>query len=330
MTGTFGWGSQRAVSPRQSVVVAAALLLTLLVRSAPAGTTPAQACPRNRNCASLAVEVPPSGAVPGGTVDVVVAYEQAANDQAVGGIDEIAALTLTLGIPGLGLADCSPPGENGLNPSFLLLGAGYRVVAQNLTCDGRDSCLCPSGSEPPDQYINLLLVGDVGAAGVQELPRRRLLRITLRVAPGPARSIPLHVYSALDDGAAPERGALLSIADVTAVDRTVDAGTMNVRITDGVLNVMEPTPMATETVTAAPVTPTSAVTPTIPVAVDCAGDCNRSGEVTINELLTGVGIALGSRPLSSCAVFDCASTGHVEVSCLIAAVNSALRGCPHP
>ena len=321
---------RRAKWVSTAAALATAMGICAVTRPAAAGSTPSQPCAEDRNCATLQVEALSSAVVPGDTVEVRIVFHQAGPDQQPGGADELAALSLTVGLPGLALVDCSAPGANGLNPSFFVPSnsIGYRVVVQNLTCDARESCLCPSGTAPADPYINLLLVGDPGAAGVQALPNGELLRVTLRVGPGPARSVPLHVYSALDDGPAPERGALLSIADVTALDRTVDAGAMNVRITDGELNVVEPTPMATETVTAAPVTPTSAVTPTIPVGVDCAGDCNRSGEVTINELLTGVGIALGTQPLSRCQVLDCRATGHVPVSCLIAAVNAALNGCP--
>jgi hypothetical protein len=311
-----------------AVALATAMGICAMTRPAAAGSTPSQPCAEGRNCATLQVEALSSAVVPGDTVEVRVVFHQAGHDQQPGGVDELAALSLTVGLPGLALVDCSAPGANGLNPSFFVLSSsiGYRVVVQNLTCDGRESCLCPSGTEPADPYINLLLVGDPGAAGVQALPNGELLRVTLRVGPGSARVVPLHVYSALDDGTgfpAPEGGALLSIGDVKAVDRTVDAGdTMNVRITDVELNVVDPTPMATETATAGTTTPS-------PGTGDCAGDCNHSGEVTINELLTGVGIALGSRPLSSCQVLDCAATGHVEISCLIAAVNAALKGCPH-
>jgi hypothetical protein len=223
------------------VALATVLLVTALARPATAGAAPLQPCPDDRNCATLAIDVLSSGA-PGDTVGAWIVYRQANNDQTAGGVDEIAVLTLTLGIPGLELADCSAPGPDGLNPSFVTLPGplSYRVVVQNLTCEKRESCLCPSGSEPRDPYINLLLVGDVGAAGVQPLPSGNLLRLTFRVDPGPARQVPLHVYSAVDDATAfpaPEDGALLSMGDVRAVDRTVrtDGHTLNVRIADGEL-----------------------------------------------------------------------------------------------
>jgi hypothetical protein len=60
----------------------------------------------------------------------------------------------------------------------------------------------------------------------------------------------------------------------------------------------------------------------------CLGDCNGDGEVTVDELIRGVNIALGSLPLSECPVFDGNEDGSVTVDELITAVNNALSGCP--
>ncbi len=68
---------------------------------------------------------------------------------------------------------------------------------------------------------------------------------------------------------------------------------------------------------------------TVPVSpAACAGDCNADGAVAINELISGVNIALGTAPLSSCAAFDSGGDGLVAINELIAAVNAALIGCP--
>jgi len=58
----------------------------------------------------------------------------------------------------------------------------------------------------------------------------------------------------------------------------------------------------------------------------CTGDCNRDDAVSINELITGVNIALGALPVSACAPFQNAA-GMVDIARLIAGVNSALNGC---
>ena len=62
-------------------------------------------------------------------------------------------------------------------------------------------------------------------------------------------------------------------------------------------------------------------------APSCTGDCDGDGAVTINELITGVNIALGSAPLAQCAAFDADGDGLVAINELIAAVGAALDGC---
>jgi hypothetical protein len=45
----------------------------------------------------------------------------------------------------------------------------------------------------------------------------------------------------------------------------------------------------------------------------CTGDCNNNGFVTVNELLKGVNIALGTLRLSQCSGFDLNRDGTVTV-----------------
>ena len=58
----------------------------------------------------------------------------------------------------------------------------------------------------------------------------------------------------------------------------------------------------------------------------CAGDCGGDGVVAINELISGVNQALGSR--SQCTSFDSNHDGSVAINELVAAVANALNGCP--
>jgi hypothetical protein len=78
------------------------------------------------------------------------------------------------------------------------------------------------------------------------------------------------------------------------------------------------TATSTSTVTATPTT-----TPTPPV---CDGDCNGDGSVTINELISGVTIALGA-PVDRCRACDTNRDQAVTVNELVAAVGHALHGC---
>ena len=74
-------------------------------------------------------------------------------------------------------------------------------------------------------------------------------------------------------------------------------------------------------------TPTATAVPTGTTAA-CVGDCGNAGMVSISDLITGVNIALGSLPVSSCEAFDCQHNGTVSINCLIQGVNNALGGCP--
>lgn len=60
----------------------------------------------------------------------------------------------------------------------------------------------------------------------------------------------------------------------------------------------------------------------------CPGDCNGNGQVSINELIIGVNIALGNAPIADCPAFDANGSGDVGINELIQAVLSALNGCP--
>jgi len=62
----------------------------------------------------------------------------------------------------------------------------------------------------------------------------------------------------------------------------------------------------------------------------CVGDCNGDGMVSIDELILGVNIALGSATLDECPSFDADGDGMVGINELITAVNYALNGCPAP
>lgn len=60
----------------------------------------------------------------------------------------------------------------------------------------------------------------------------------------------------------------------------------------------------------------------------CIGDCNRDRMVTVDELVTGVNIALGVRPIGDCPTYDGNEDGVLSIDELIDAVNAALGGCP--
>jgi hypothetical protein len=65
-------------------------------------------------------------------------------------------------------------------------------------------------------------------------------------------------------------------------------------------------------------------------APHCTGDCNEDGNVTVDELIKGVNIALGSATIENCPVFDKNDDGTVTVDELVTGVNNALSGCAEP
>jgi len=56
----------------------------------------------------------------------------------------------------------------------------------------------------------------------------------------------------------------------------------------------------------------------------CDSDCNRDGAVTIDEIIRGVDIALGTAPAQSCAEMDVNGDGAVMINELLAGVNNVL------
>jgi hypothetical protein len=94
---------------------------------------------------------------------------------------------------------------------------------------------------------------------------------------------------------------------------------------------VEATATATPDSTATPIASATATAPATPTATpepsSCAGDCDDSGIVTINELIVGVNIALGNVPASECSAFDVDGSDTVTINELVAAVRNAATGC---
>jgi hypothetical protein len=59
----------------------------------------------------------------------------------------------------------------------------------------------------------------------------------------------------------------------------------------------------------------------------CTGDCNDDGAVTVDEMVTGVAIALGDADPSACRALDANGDGVVTIDELVAAVTNVLDGC---
>jgi hypothetical protein len=298
-------------------VVALAMTKLLLAASKPLGAQ--QLAPCTTSCAQMSVV----GGTLSGTIDIPITFMQAPNDnQGSSGNDDIAAIAFTLGLGSatspLALSDCDDIDSDGLpdavSPSAAI--ADFRVVIENASCTNRNRCLCPTeGGQTRDNFINVVVYGPkdlptTGPVNIPRIPSGELLTVTLKADPPVTQeqTETLRIFAETDlTNAKPQFGAYLSIGDQGAVDQTADRGTnvSKVNVTTAANVTIQPGPVG-----------------------DCVGDCDGNGSVAVNELVTGVNIALGRANISACPVFDSSNNGMVEVNELVTGVNNALRGCP--
>jgi hypothetical protein len=89
---------------------------------------------------------------------------------------------------------------------------------------------------------------------------------------------------------------------------------------NGVINIVDaPTPTPT---------PSPTPTPTPTATASCVGDCNGDGQVSVDEILTMVDIALGSADLPACEPGDADRDGQITIDEILTAVDNALNACP--
>lgn len=280
-----------------------------------------QPCANPAACAQLLVGS--AEAQPGGRVNIPVSFRQGPSNGQAGGPDEIAALAFSLQIgSSLQLADCSldadgVPAAIVKNPAL----ANFRLVIENASCSGgRTRCLCPGPGNFRDTFLNAVVYGPnplptpgpspveipILPAGPQEL-----FRVSLDSAGTTGAQIPLHVITEWTDNARPEFTAFLSVGDRLAVDQTcvpvagqppcsAAGATSQVAVTDGLVSI---------------------------AGSSCVGDCNGDGEVTVNEILRMVNIALDAASLAECPVGDENGDGSLTINEILKAVNNALGSC---
>lgn len=74
--------------------------------------------------------------------------------------------------------------------------------------------------------------------------------------------------------------------------------------------------------------PACAAAVAIGTAPLCFGDCDRDGELTVDEILRVVAMSLGSLPYAACPSADSSRDGDVTVDEIIATTLRSLEGCP--
>lgn len=146
-------------------------------------------------------------------------------------------------------------------------------------------------------------------------------------------------------GMAVEPGGVLSgIPEVHGTSffqlRATDAqGSSHVKVLNFTAGTPGPLPpTSTPTVTASPTVSTTATsTATVPLTPTptrtrqgvCSGDCDAAGDVTVDEIVILVNIALGVAAVDVCTAGDRDGSGAITVDEILLALSAALDGCPH-
>jgi hypothetical protein len=190
----------------------------------------------------------------------------------------------------------------------------FKVVVENLQCNTvngapRNRCLCPGAEQQLDNFMNIVVYGpkdlpSSGPVNIPKLPDGDLLEVDLVIDSSGTHD--LHIFSETDEQSSfpkPQFGAFLSIGDQAAIDQTFDR--------DADPDVSKITIQNAE----------------VTGAAACVGDCDGNSIVTVDELVKGVNIALGSTDVSECQAFDTDGSQTVTVDELVKGVNNALSGC---
>jgi len=206
--------------------------------------------------------------------------------------------------------------------------SNFKVVVENATCgNGRTHCLCPDAGSgiTPDSFINLVVYGPnplptpgPNPIDIPTLPPgpQQILTIDLK-AGNTAGTFPLHIYNQVQDTSHPQFTAFLSVGDKVAVDQTC------VPVTG-----QPPCSGSATSQVLLPGVDANIIVGGCILGVGCSGECDASGDVTVNELIQMVNIALGTSPLSICPIGDVDCSGDITVNEIIKAVGYALSNCP--
>ena len=237
---------------------------------------------------------------------------------------------------------CRQPGPQGLVPCAQGTAVAVWQCSTDLTCN--PDTLAPLASTQ---------VGDNGAFSFMldsvQVARRRLVfdaspppAAQLRRAGGSAAQADTQ-YRIIDFGLAGTGGGLNVVIDPNseaAVRLLYENGLQNYS-NDAVKQVIQAVQAANANLTFAGLdaaaaamlaTETASMDPAVQdtlrrLQLECAGDCDGSGDITVDEMITLVGIALGDKPLSACLIGDADHNTQITIDEIVRAVNKVLHGC---
>ena len=237
---------------------------------------------------------------------------------------------------------CRQPGPQGLVPCAQGTAVAVWQCSTDLTCN--PDTLAPLASTQ---------VGDNGAFSFMldsvQVARRRLVfdaspppAAQLRRVGGSAAQADTQ-YRIIDFGLAGTGGGLNVVIDPNseaAVRLLYENGLQNYS-NDAVKQVIQAVQAANANLTFAGLdaaaaamlaTETASMDPAVQdtlrrLQLECAGDCDGSGDITVDEMITLVGIALGDKPLSACLIGDADHNTQITIDEIVRAVNKVLHGC---
>ena len=130
-------------------------------------------------------------------------------------------------------------------------------------------------------------------------------------------------WSAINTGLTDPSGNVVGVSALASAPSALYAGT-----TAGVFEYAAPVPTPTPCISNCGM---PSPTPTPAATGSCVGDCDGSGQVTVDEIITLVNMVLGNQTqLSACPHGippSVTNVSQVDVAVIIQAVNDALNGC---
>jgi hypothetical protein len=239
---------------------------------------------------------------------------------------------------------CRAPGSAGLEPCAAATTITVYACSTDLTCN-------------PDTLTMLdsTTVGDDGTFGFvldTALVRHRRLVFVATFDGGAARrgraaaqsTDQLLVYGLGPGGAGQHDDVVIDPSAAAAAELMAENGLQNYS-NDAIAEITQAVRDATANLSYAGLTPSAALMLAVDTArqdsavqqaiekgtgSECIGDCDGSGVLAIDDLVTLVNIALGSSPLSSCLIGDANHDGQISISDLVRAVGVALDKCGSP
>lgn len=225
------------------------------------------------------------------------------------------------------------PGPDGLEPA-----AGVSIISFNpaqTNSEGRFSAVLISPHPPflVQAVIDQALVRTFATSAAKEGGRFSVIidpisEAAVRLLEGDGR------YGYLDDGVTAvlegvrAANAGTSFAGLTlsaAIDVAVQTAAADPAVQALIDQAIQPTPTVTLTPTVTPTNTRRATATPRP----CAGDCDRGGSVSVDEIVAAVTIALGAGQETECAALFTADR-IVDVTDVVRSITNALEGCTLP